>query len=304
MITSGLDNVPVYTDFQGLDKLKMMARDNPDKALELVARQFEALFTQTLLKSMRDTSLGEGLFDNDQSRLYQDLFDKQIASDLSQRKGMGLADVLVRQLSPKGIQTIDPTLEPLPAVNKFTSNMSSATATLPSPTVEFKSPDDYLTQMYPIAKEIEASHGIPASVILAQSALETGWGRHIINKPDGNSSYNLFGIKADSRWEGAIVSSKTVEYRNGIAEMSREKFRSYDSFKESMADYAEFLTNSPRYHQALENSADPHRFSIELQQAGYATDPEYSNKINKIMSSSGFVSILEAFKIGPKRPLT
>jgi len=264
MITSGIDNVPVYTDFQGLDKLKILSRDDPDKALEDVARQFESLFTQTLLKTMRDTSLADGIFDNDQSRLYQDLFDKQISTELSHRKGVGLADVLIRQLSPRVEQTIDAARQSIPAKNKFLVNDLSKYAKESISSDEFISPEDYLIKMYPLATEVEKSYGVPATVILAQSALETGWGKHVMKANDGSSSYNLFGIKADSRWQGEIARTRTVEYRDGIAETRRDNFRSYGSFEESMADYAQFLKSSPRYNHVMKSVENPQKFTIAL----------------------------------------
>lgn len=304
MISNSIDNSNVYTDFQGLDKLKRLARDEPDQALEAVARQFETLFTQTILKGMRSTSLGDGLFDNDQSRLYQDLYDKQISSNLSQRKGVGLADVLIRQLSPKTSQNSEivhkSKLEKTPSVH----NNATITPVPESNEIIFKTPEDYLKTMYPIARDIESTHGIPATVMLAQSALETGWGKHIIKDNVGGNSFNLFGIKADARWQGGIAHATTVEFRGGVAEMSRENFRSYGSFRESMNDYADFLTSSPRYSQVLENVTDPKLFSLALQQAGYATDPEYSNKINRIVSSVDFGSIVEKLKNEESGPLT
>ena len=302
MISVGPEQTPVYTDFIGLDKLKKTARDDPDKALDAVASQFEALFIQTLLKNMRSTSLGDGLFDNDQSRLYQDLFDKQISTNLSQRQGVGLADVLIRQLSSSN-NSYEPVLE----------NSADTKRLLPIKTQDQLNTDDqpsfdnhieYINKIYPIAKEIESVHGIPAKVMVAQSALETGWGKNIIKTNDGRSSYNLFGIKADNRWAGDVVSTVTVEYRNGVAEKSREQFRKYDSFNESMRDYVNFLKTSPRYHEALEMTGAPTFYTNALQRAGYATDPEYADKINNILTSDHFVEAIENLKIGMKAPLT
>jgi len=300
MISSGVDSSPAYTDSRSLDKLKFESRNDPEKALESVARQFEALFTQTLLKSMRDTSSGDGLLDNDQTRLYQDLFDKQISTNLSEKRGIGLADVLIRQLRQIGTEKIDPTSNEIPEIKKF--NVSSSVSV--NNDNNFKSPQDYLKEMYPIANQIENDHGIPAAVMLAQSALETGWGRHVMQANDDKSSNNLFGIKADSRWDGPISTKNTIEYTQGVAEIKRDNFRSYGSFKESMLDYVRFLKSDYRYNQVFGNVNNPEKFTKELQQAGYATDPDYSKKINKIMNSSMFTSVLNGLKNVNNEPIT
>jgi len=305
---NNIDNASVYTDFQGLDKLKRLSRDTPDKAIESVARQFEALFTQILLKSMRNTSLGDGLFDNDQSKMYQDLFDKQIATNLSQKKGIGLAEMLIKQLSQDKSLTKtdipDVGLNKMPEKKSFPENIPAASSAPNHIRPIFKTPEEYLKKMYPLAKEVEEDYGVPATVMLAQSALETGWGKHIIDMYDGTSSHNLFGIKADMRWYGDTVRSKTLEYTNGIAVQKNEKFRSYDNFRDSMIDYAMFLKSSTRYTNVLANADNPAAFSVALQQAGYATDPEYSSKINKIIESPVFSSVMQSFKKGDTESLT
>ena len=281
----------------------MQARDAPDEALEAVARQFATLFTQPLLKSMRDTSMAEGLFDNYQSCLYQDLFDKQMSTDLSKKKGMGLADVLIRQLSKNAKHETMPVGSLRSTDIPFKLDAAKLNKAVPV-NDKFESPSDYLKKMFPLAKAVEKEHGIHAAVILAQSALETGWGKHIMKANDGSSSYNLFGIKADNRWEGAVASAKTVEFNNGIAEVRRDNFRSYNGFTQSMSDYAQFIKSSPRYKHVMANVSDRGKFSVALQQAGYATDPQYATKINKIMASPGFESVLNEFKETAGGPLT
>jgi len=289
MLSSNYDSTNVYTDFTDINKLKLQAKDNPDKALEKVARQFEALFTQTLLKSMRDSQLSEdGLFDNDQSRMYQDIYDKQLSNDLSNRKGLGLADMLIRQLSNKNISPRQNTNTDIAHAKIYIKNSPAS------------KPDQHLNnfvnKLYPLATRIEQEYKIPATVIVAQAVLETGWGQYVPKNRDGSSSHNLFGIKAGDDWAGDTVSTTTNEYISGKAISVKADFRSYSSYQDSMIDYAEFITNRPRYQQALQYASDPLRFATEIQKAGYATDPEYAEKVNNLMLSDDFTSVFGDFK--------
>lgn len=147
------------------------------------------------------------------------------------------------------------------------------------------SPRDFVHSLYPIAEEVAAELGMDPRVLLAQSALETGWGRKLISRADGSSSHNLFGIKADARWDGERATVSTVEYRDGVARLEKANFRSYDSFEESFRDYVKFLQENPRYQQALSASHNPEAFAQRLQDAGYATDPVYAKKISRVMNS-------------------
>jgi len=114
--------------------------------------------------------------------------------------------------------------------------------------------------------------------------LETGWGKYIVRKPDGQNSHNLFNIKADNRWSGDKASISTVEYTAGTAHKKQANFRVYGSFAESFDDYVNFLQQSPRYSHALKVASDDVGFVKSLQQSGYATDPQYANKIQRIMN--------------------
>jgi flagellar protein FlgJ len=149
--------------------------------------------------------------------------------------------------------------------------------------IDFSSPDKYIESLYPFAKQAEMETGIDARLMLAQSALETGWGKREILNSDGSPSHNLFGIKAHNGWTGNSTNITTTEYRHGIAVKEKADFRSYDGYQESFADYARFLSDNARYEQALEKASQPHEFARELQEAGYATDPEYADKINRII---------------------
>ena len=132
-------------------------------------------------------------------------------------------------------------------------------------------------------------------MLIAQAALETGWGKAVTRHDDGSSSYNLFNIKADRRWDGPSVTKQTLEYRNGIAGREQAQFRAYDSFADSFNDYVDFITRQPRYQQALQHGGDAATFADELQRAGYATDPAYARKIKRIMDGPFMQSALANF---------
>ncbi len=276
-MTPGLSTAALYTDLQGLSQLRVEAREETPDAIKAVAKEFEAIFMQMMLKSMRDASLGEGLLDSDQGKFYQEMFDKQIATSLSREQGMGLADIMVRQLS-RGKDSRQPG-EALA--------VSGAQKTTPS----FTSPTDFINKLTDMAKSIGKKLGVSPKVLLAQSALETGWGQNVMRKPDGGSSHNLFGIKADQRWDGDKVVTTTLEYSEGIAEKEQASFRSYQSYEESFEDYAQFIMANPRYEKVLQSGQDPAAYARSLQQAGYASDPDYARKINSIMQNEIFQQV-------------
>ncbi len=303
-----------YTDFQGLAGLRRDARQDPEKALEGVARQFEAMFVQMMLKSMREASGGEGLFDSDQSKLYQEMYDKQIANELSgQGRGLGIADTLVRQLREGLPQTASEDEHqvngafPVPSRSAATFQIRStqkADAALPEKPAEFDSPQTFIRHLWPQAQGAAEQLGVKPEVLLAQAALETGWGKHVIKHPDGSDSHNLFNIKADYRWDGEQVAKRTLEYRDGIAVREQAFFRSYDSFEQSFQDYVDFLKDNPRYQGALKQTHQPEAFVDALQEAGYATDPAYGQKVRHILDSGVLDESLAALKISSDGPLS
>ena len=282
-----VDMQQVYTDFSGLAALRARAREDQAAALDQVARQFESLFLQMMLKSMRDASLGGGLMDNKQSETYRDMFDKQIAMDMSQGEGIGLADVLKRQLGA-GISMAHSDLAPedylgMPIVTQPRASARTSPSDARAPLDG--SPEAFLDTLWPAAEEAAAKLRLAPEALLAQAALETGWGRHVMRHRDGDSSHNLFGIKADSRWQGEKVRVSTLEYRDGVALKTRANFRAYGSFEESFRDYVDFVQRNPRYRGALEKTQDAKAYFGALQQAGYATDPAYAEKIQRILDS-------------------
>ncbi len=289
-----LDTPQVYTDFQALTALRARARDDKDAALDDVAHQFESLFVQMMLKSMRDASLGDGLMDSKQSDFYREMYDKQIAMDISQNRGIGLADVIKRQLggavdtSYRGLSPQDYLGMPIfakPVAPASDSIALEGVAARATETVSFDgSPESFLGALRPAAEKAAARLGIAPEALLAQAALETGWGKHVMRHRDGASSHNLFGIKADGRWSGERVRVNTLEYQDGIAVKTRANFRAYASYEDSFADYVDFVQRNPRYAEALKRTDDPAAYFSALQEAGYATDPIYADKVLRLLS--------------------
>lgn len=301
-------------DFNGLAELRHSATlDQQDQeTLKQVAGQFESLFVGMMLKGMRQASLAEGIFDSSQSDMYRDMSDQQLAMDLSAKGGLGLQDVIVRQLGGQlssklgsngetqaySMDTVSvrPALQALdnPALLQkimqakpvVESQVSSSQAS-----ITFDSPESFVQHLLPMAKQAAQRIGVTPEVILSQAALETGWGQHIINKNDGRSSHNLFNIKADSRWQGDRAATGTLEYRDGVAVKEQAQFRSYNSYQDSFNDYVDFLQTQPRYQDALKQTDNPGQFIDGLHKAGYATDPNYADKIKQIMNSSTLAQI-------------
>lgn len=324
-----IGDASVYTDFQGLGELKAMASKDAGGSLEKVARQFESMFIQQMLKSMRQASQGKGLMDSDQSLFYRDMYDQQLSIDMAEGGGIGLADVIIRQLQGTGsvqaqdevdvsgkavsdygrnaphLKVVDqPTTAAAPVKRSGAVEAPQQVATsVPVKAAAGWSVDDFVQQLLPWAGEAAALIGIEPQALLAQAALETGWGRHMMHDSGGQPANNLFGIKADQRWDGERVKQDTLEYHQGVAVRKRAYFRAYDSFQESFNDYVNFLRSSPRYDKALDATGDSQHYFTELQRAGYATDPEYANKINRIMAGDELQSAVARFKTGAGEPL-
>ncbi|MGL5408494.1 MAG: flagellar assembly peptidoglycan hydrolase FlgJ, partial [Shewanella sp.] len=149
----------------------------------------------------------------------------------------------------------------------------------------FNSPAEFVKHLMPLAKKAAQKMGLHPAVLVAQAALESSWGKRVITDPQGGMSYNLFGIKADPRWQGAKAVVSTLEYEQGVAARQKAAFRSYDSFEESFNDYVDFISQGPRYQQALAKVSEPSHYFDALQRAGYATDPHYASKLKKILQS-------------------
>lgn len=288
----------VYTDFKGLAELRLNAESKPEETLRAAGRHFEALFIQMMLKSMRDASPGESLMGGGGQEMYRDMFDKQISLTLSEKGSLGLADAMMRQLRQSLPTTAAPSENGETAPMSMLSTPASAgTTSASSPHVPpaapvlsagvepqaFNTPHEFVTAMWPAAQAAARDLGVDPRVLIAQAALETGWGRSVMQRGDGSSSHNLFGIKTGNHWDGRSVNVATLEYRDGVAMKERANFRAYDSYADSFADYVDFLKSQPRYRDALNQAADPQRFLSALQNAGYATDPRYADKIGSIL---------------------
>lgn len=291
-------------DVKGLADLKRQVRDSSPQAIKQAAQQFEALFLQIVLKSMREATPHEGMFDSDQSRMYESLLDQQLAQVLSAKgKGTGLAAMIEKQLARPGV---DP--QPLgdlpltPPARPHPLSAGPASLALPRtppqsglpagilenlPAVDSAPPAsrEFVNRVWPHAYEASRATGIPAHFMVAQAALETGWGKSEPRFGDGRPSYNLFGIKAGKSWNGASVEAVTSEYVDGSLQKQVERFRAYGSYAEAFRDYANLLTSNPRYAGVV-GSQDPSAFARGLQRAGYASDPMYASKLERIIGSN------------------
>jgi len=260
-----------YTDLNGLEALKK--DPTSPQAIGAVAGQVEALFLQMMLKSMRDATASEDP-DSNEMGMYQDMFDKQVALSISQHDDLGIGALLKRQLSRKSA----------PASSKAASNRGAAAAPA-APAALAQTPAEFVNRVFPAIRRAAASLGLNPAGLLAQAALETGWGQRMPRNADGSSSLNLFGIKAGDEWTGARATADTVEFRNGVATPRRTAFRAYGSIEESVGDFAHLLKNSPRYRDAVAAGGDVQAYIAGMGRSGYATDPEYGNKLNQIVNS-------------------
>jgi peptidoglycan hydrolase FlgJ len=305
-------NAALAVDANSLNQLNTLSKQSPQQALQGAAQQFEAMFIGMLMKSMRDATPQDGLFDSDQTRLYQSMLDQQMAQAMAKR-GIGLGAMMVKQLSKAVEQnpessalgigpaySADPWVPPPASATQGTSQ-PAAPSEAPAATgaaAESATGDtqlrDFADHMWPHAVNASRATGIPAHFMLGQAALETGWGKHQMRRADGTPSYNLFGIKAGHNWTGPTVSASTTEYVNGVAVKTSEKFRAYSSYAESFNDYAKLLQSNPRYAAVLQSSGDASGFAKSLQHAGYATDPQYAQKLARVINSSALRQSLSA----------
>lgn len=290
--TSPLDNTLALNP-QGLDALRQMGnRGQTREAVKAAANQFEAYFMQMMLRSMRQTLPQDGLFDSQETRTFTEMFDQQIAQKVSQGKGLGLADVMLSQLG----KLVPPADKPVavagdgdavPAVETADAVPAMAAPAAPSikkPEGASSGSGSFVDKLWPHAAEAARSLGVSPHLLIAQAALETGWGKHELKAADGTASNNLFNIKAGSHWDGKTVQKEVTEYVNGKPVNSLEKFRAYDTPAESFADYANLLGSNPRYAGVLNQDAEG--FVNGLQKGGFATDPTYGDKLRRIIGGA------------------
>ncbi|MDN6882611.1 flagellar assembly peptidoglycan hydrolase FlgJ [Variovorax sp. CAN2819] len=308
-------------DVQGVDALRRTVRSSPEEGLQQVSRQFEALFMNMVLKSMREATPSSGLFGSQDQKVYLSMFDQQLTQNLSGR-GVGLAEAMLAQLrrgmpsGPPDAQAdaeigvkpmpLDPAMPGFPLGARAGIPIGSAPVASTARTADLGiyqfngdrrtqgansgslqgQVDEFVGRMGASAQAASTASGVPAPLILAQAALESGWGKREIRADDGTQSFNLFGIKADRGWKGATVETTTTEYVDGEPQKVRAKFRAYASYEEAFTDYARFITRNPRYANVLATD-DPNEAAHGLQRAGYATDPRYGEKLVRIMQKFG-----------------
>lgn len=293
-------NANFYADFKSLAALKLDAKTDQQKALRAAAQEFESLFTTMMLKSMRAATSSIGGTDNSSEMdLYQGMFDQQIATQMSKGKGLGLADMLVQQLTRSGLVKGGAEAEGRSAEQPSSASGLQRSAVSPQPLSSSSdlqptayslppnssSPSDFVQALWPHAQAAAQQLGVDPATLVAHAALETGWGKHVPCNADGSSSFNLFGIKASGGWNGQSVGAKTVEFDQGVAVKRVERFKSYDSAAECFADYASLLSNSSRFSGSRNAGSNAGQFAQALQQGGYATDPHYAAKLKAVAHS-------------------
>jgi len=314
-------------DIRQTDDLRLKLKQSPREGLKQVAQQFESLFLNMMLKSMRDTVPQDGLFDSDQSRFYTTMLDQQMAQKLSTSGQLGFAKLIEQQmgrfLPPEGegsaaagngatgdgitegvsapvsssassevlrqalLQARQQVAAQRAAVSRTSANPAVAVEDAAAVSgdkgqVGVPGSKEFVNRLWPHAVEASQATGVPAQFLVAHAALETGWGKSEIRRADGSASYNLFGVKAGKNWQGASVEATTTEYVGGVAQTAKEKFRAYGSYAEAFRDYANLLQR-PRFAGAL-GQQDGTEFARSLQQAGYATDPMYADKLSRIIN--------------------
>ncbi len=335
-----VDSASVYTDFNGLAKLKQGAREQTPEAIKEVAKQFESVFLSMIMKNMRQAKLADGILDSQQTQFYRDMYDQQMSVHLAGKPGIGFADLIAKQLSPKQAESdekdekddkltasdflnraagtgasssvdkpqtvrgVDDTAadKPLEAsglnslerslarLERSQQNLAGQWQTLDdkiqnNPDQPLTSKQDFVNQLLPHAQQAAQALGVDPNMLLAQAALETGWGQSMVKNGQGDNSFNLFNIKADKSWQGKQAKTMTVEFDGSVARKEMAGFRSYDSYKQSFDDYVNFIKTNPRYSEALKKAGNAGQYLHELQQAGYATDPRYAEKVMTIYRS-------------------
>lgn len=291
---NSLDTTFTFSDFQGFAALRRGAADDTPEAKRAVARQFEAMFLNQILSQMRSANaIDGGLFDAEKLKPYESMHDQQLALNLSQGRGIGLADAILRQLGET----------PAAPITRSAPNWGPRTRADFRP----ESPAAFVAALRPHAERAGRALGVDPDVLIGQAALETGWGRSQIKAIDGRSSFNLFGIKATGNWTGAKAVVPTLEFVDGVPERRVEPFRAYESLGQAFDDYVALISGQPRYRQALA-ATDGEQYLRALQAAGYATDPDYANKILSIVerglpgrSAQGLAAVADSSQDGTAR---
>ena len=311
-----------FLNFQQFGDMKLRARENSDDAAAAVARQFEGLFVQQMLSAMRSASSIDSTQHSSYMDFYQEMYDKQLAQTIAGQDRLGVAKMIMQQIpggeeptevavaepvagqpvtAPLPIQTATTVATPLVEVASQTPVEASTPATsgvvlgkvvdddfaevaqIERVNNRWHKPDNFIADIWPDARSVAQRLGVSPELLVAQSALETGWGRHTMKFDDGRNSYNLFGIKASGDWQGAALNRQSLEFRDGILHNQVSRFRAYSSPSDSLADYADFIQSNPRYQQALSSAGNDQAYIRAIQDAGYATDPHYADKVIGIL---------------------
>jgi flagellar protein FlgJ len=290
--------------------LRNRLRSDPQAGVRQAARQFEGMLLHLMLKSMRDATPTGGMLDSEQGSFFTAIGDQQLAQELASRAPLGFAGLIERQLARQHVG-VAPTVAPArtpglpaeaalparrPAAPATTALPAASHAAAPSPaatTGGAQRPRDFVDRVWPHALEAAARTGVPAHFLVAQSALESGWGKRELRTGDGSPSFNVFGIKAGRGWAGATVEVQTTEFVDGIPQTVRAKFRAYGSYAEAFSDYARLLSSHPRYANVV-GQQDGVQFARSLQRAGYATDPLYADKLARIIGGNTLRQALSA----------
>jgi flagellar protein FlgJ len=300
-----------YTDFSGLKALKLAAAKNDPSAVRKVAQQFESMFTRMMLKSMRDAVGTDPLFGSDQEKMYQGMYDDQLALQLSKGRGLGLADMLVRQLQRLGVPGAGAATTGASAGAKDPKApaASGVAGKAAPPTASTATQQRFIQGLWPQAQEAGQQLGVDPSNLLAQAALETNWGRNLPHDAAGRSSNNLFGVKTSGSWTGPSIQAQTTEVSAQGSTTELAPFRSYKDATQSFQDYVSILRSNPRYSAALNTGSDARAFAAGLQRGGYATDPDYARKVSAVANNiSGHLAMtlrgLTGLKSGADLPTT
>jgi peptidoglycan hydrolase FlgJ len=296
-----------YVDFARFGTMRSHARSDSDGTMQQVADEFEAMFAELMLKAAREADHGDGMFDSSELDTYHELFDSQLAQSLAKSQDFGFSNMLTQQFADELAQARarageggSHVLPQTRTLNSIEAPLRGGITMLPPALREtvFKKRGElsgdrqaFVEEIAPIAHAAAGTLGVAPRALMAQAALESGWGKHVIRLPDGSSSHNYFGIKASAGWHGEVVKVATTEYIGGRAVTVNAKFRAYPDAKTAFKDYVDFIGRNPRYEKALAHGANAASYARHLEAAGYATDPNYANKIMAILSGDGFDGI-------------
>ncbi|MBP6710728.1 MAG: flagellar assembly peptidoglycan hydrolase FlgJ [Propionivibrio sp.] len=291
-------------DLKAGAELRARIKQDPQAGLKQAAQQFEGMLLQMMLKSMRDATPQDGMMESDQTRFFTSILDQQLAQNLSTQGDLGFAAQIEQQLgrasalggsdNASPIEALQQSLLARQAINssaRFAGGGAErnygvrGTTAVDQGSGETSRPDEFVNRVWPHAVDAANAIGVPPQFLIAQSALESAWGKSEIRRADGSPSYNLFGVKAGRSWQGDTVEVQTTEYVNGEPVQMREKFRVYGSYAESFNDYANLIRNNARFSGVV-GQTDGTQFARSLQQSGYATDPMYADKLSRIINGT------------------